>query len=182
MNGALLVTGFFTDEAGCARGVAALRSAGFGKPYVFAPFASEAILAALGGARSPVRLWVLLGGLVGCASGFALAIGLSAEYPHVTAGMPIVSIPPFVIIAFELTILCSALSGLLGFLVHGRFPRFDPLPGYSQLFSNDRFGVVIDCTAGESERADALLSGAGAVEVTTSVSSRTQGDDTSEEE
>jgi len=181
MNEPQQVTGFFTDEAGCARGIAALRNAGFGKPHVFAPFASEAILAVLGGARSPVRLWVLLGGLVGCASGFALAIGLSAEYPHVTAGMPIVSLPPFVIIAFELTILCGALSGVVGFLVHARVPRLELIPGYNAVFSNDRFGVVIDCAPGDSERADALLAWAGAVEVTTSVSSHTHGDAASEE-
>src|SRR5262249_19549434 len=125
------VTGFFTDEEPCVRGIVALRAAGFDQPRVFSPFASEKVREALLTARSPVRLWVFLGGITGCASGFALTIGLSAEYPHVTAGMPIVSIPPFVIIAFELTILFGALSGVLGFLVHGGFPRFESEPGYN---------------------------------------------------
>ncbi len=160
------VTGFFNDEETCVHGVVALRDAGFDQPQVFSPFASEKVLAALHTAHSPVRLWVLLGGITGCATGFALTIGLSAEYPHVTAGMPSVSIPPFVIIAFELTILFGALSGLLGFLVHGRFPRFKPEPRYDMQFTNDRFGVVIRCAAADRPRAEALLRQAGATEVT----------------
>ena len=80
--------------------------------------------------------------------------------------LPIVSITPFVIIAFELTILFGALSGLLGFLVHGRFPRFKPEPRYDMQFTNDRFGVVIRCAAADRPRAEALLRKAGATEVT----------------
>ena len=159
------VTGFFNDEGTCVHGIVALRDAGFDQPRVFSPFASEKMLEALHTARSPVRLWVLLGGITGCATGFALTIGLSAAYPHVTAGMPIVSIPPFVIIAFELTILFGTLSGLLGFLVHGRFPRFKPEPRYDMQFTNNRFGVVIRCAAADRLRAEALLRKVGATEV-----------------
>ena len=159
------VTGFFTDEEPCARGIVALRAAGFAQPRVFSPFASEKVREALHTARSPVRLWVFLGSITGCAGGFALTIGLSAEYPHVTAGMPIVSIPPFVIIAFELTILFGALSGVLGFLVHGGFPRLESEPGYDVRFTEDRFGVVVRCAAADRPRAEALLRKAGAAEV-----------------
>jgi Alternative complex III, ActD subunit len=160
------ITGFFGDDEACARGIRAVRGAGLGTPRVFSPFASEKIAEALDRPRSPVRLWVLLGGITGCASGFALTIGLSTEYPHMTAGMPIVSIPPFVIIAFELTILFGALSGVLGFLVHGRFPHIDPVPGYSVQFTDDRWGVLVECPAADQARAEALLREAGAMEVT----------------
>ncbi len=168
MSEMLRVVGSFADEESCVRGITAVREAGAEKPRVFSPFASEPILAALQTARSPVRRWVLLGGITGCASGFALTIGLSAEYPHVTAGMPIVSIPPFVIIAFELTILFGALCGLAGFLVHGGFLRIEPAPGYETSFSNDRFGVVIQCAAGERGHLETALLAAGATEVTAS--------------
>jgi ActD protein len=166
MSEMLQVVGLFGDEETCVRGIAALREAGLGRPRVFSPFASERILEALEATRSPVRRWVLLGGITGCASGFVLTVGLSAEYPHVTAGMPIVSIPPFIIIAFELTILFGALSGLVGFLVHGRFPRFDPVPGYCPRFSDDRLGVLIECAVDDCRRAEEVLRAAGAIEVT----------------
>jgi len=159
------LTASFADEESCVRAVAAVRAAGFGRPRVFSPCASERIEEALQMRRSPVRRWVLCGGITGCLSGFALTIGLSTSYPRMTAGMPIVSIPPFVIIAFELTILFGALSGVLGFLVHGEFPVRAPVPGYGARFSNDCFGVQIECAADDQARAEEIVRAAGAVEV-----------------
>jgi Protein of unknown function (DUF3341) len=147
------------------RGVVAARRASLEPLQVFMPFPSDRIQEELGRRSSPVRLWVLLGGIAGCLSGFWLTIGLSLEYPHRTAGMPIVSIPPFVIIAFELTILFGALCGLLGFLVHGRFPVFDPVPEYDPRFSADRFGLVVECGAADRARVERLMREAGALEV-----------------
>ena len=159
------ITGFFADEDACVRAVGAARQASLDVRQVFLPFPSEAVVEAFGRRRSPVRLWVLLGGIAGCLSGFWLTIGLSLEYPHRTAGMPIVSIPPFVIIAFELTILFGALSGLLGFLVHGGFPQFEPEAGYDPRFSADRFGVAVGCASADRARVERLLRTAGASEV-----------------
>jgi hypothetical protein len=156
----------FAEEEACVRGITAVQAAGTTRPRVFSPFASEHIAKALNVPRSPVRFWVLLGGITGCCSGFALTIGLVTQYPRVTAGMPIVSIPPFVIIAFELTILFGALVGVLGFLVHGRFPALGPMAGYSPRFSNDRFGLVCECTTSQQAGVEALLRAAGASEVT----------------
>ncbi|MGD2063743.1 MAG: DUF3341 domain-containing protein [Nitrospirota bacterium] len=165
MKGTARVTAMFAEEEPCAGAIAASRAAGFAVARVFSPFASERLAEALGARRSPVRLWVLLGGITGCLGGFVLTIGLSTLYPHRTAGMPIVSIPPFVIIAFELTILCGALSGVLGFLVHGRFASREPVAGYRVEFTNDRFGVVVECAAAEAIRVEEVLRGAGATEV-----------------
>jgi len=145
------ITGFFPDEEACLRGIAAVRRAGHQRPRVCSPFPSEHIPEALGLARSPVRLWVLLGGIAGCLSGFWLTIGLSLAYPHRTGGMPIVSIPP---------------SGLVGFFVHGGFPRLAPLPGYDPRFSGDRFGVLVDCRGADRAQIEAALRQAGATEVT----------------
>jgi hypothetical protein len=159
------VTGFFLDEEACLRGIAAVRQASLQRPRVFSPFPSEHLPEALGLGRSPVRVWILLGGIAGCLSGFWLTIGLSLAYPHRTGGMPIVSIPPFVIIAFELTILFGALSGLVGFLVHTGFPRLEPLPGYDPQFSDDRFGVMVECGGADASRIETALRQAGAMEV-----------------
>ena len=166
MSDGVCITGFFPDEEACLRGIAAVRRAGHQRPRVCSPFPSEHIPEALGLTRSPVRLWVLLGGIAGCLSGFWLTIGLSLAYPHRTGGMPIVSIPPFVIIAFELTILFGALSGLVGFFVQGGFPRLAPLPGYDPRFSGDRFGVLVDCRGADRAQIEAALRQAGATEVT----------------
>ena len=55
------------------------------------------------GARvSPVRLFTLVGALLGCTAGFSLPIYTVSAWPLITGGKPLFSIPAFVVIAFEL--------------------------------------------------------------------------------
>jgi Alternative complex III, ActD subunit len=155
----------FADEQPCARAVEDLRKAGSEHLRYFAPIPSERIFEAAGFSRSPVRRWVLGGGITGALSGFALTIGTSLTWSHVAGGKPIVSIPPYIIIAFELMILFGALSAVIGFLVNGGVPEFQPLSGYSPRFSSDRFGVVVRCDEEEAERVESIMREAGAEEV-----------------
>ncbi len=160
------VSASFAEEDACVAGIRAVRGAGFERPRVFSPVPSAHILEALGLGASPVRRWVLAGAIAGAASGFALTIGLSAAwYPHRTGGMPIVSLPPFVVIGFEMMILFGALAGAVGFFLHGGFPHVEALPGYDPRFTADRFGVVVRCPASRASEAEGLLRRAGAEEV-----------------
>lgn len=162
-----VVTGSFADEESCVRGVVEVRAAGFDRPIVYSPFPSHEILHAVGRRPSPIRLWVLCGGLAGVASGFALTIGLStAWYPRVVGGMPYASLPPFVVIAFEMMILFGALVGATGFFFHGDFPRTEAGPGFDPRFTDDRFGVVVVCPETRAAEAESRLRNAGAEEVT----------------
>src|SRR6185503_20645095 len=52
---------------------------------------------------SGVRLFTLIGGLTGTSLGFFLTIWSALKWGLITGGKPVVSIPPFVVIAFELT-------------------------------------------------------------------------------
>jgi hypothetical protein len=165
MSDPVQIIGVFSDEEECVHGIETIRRAGFGQPRVFSPIPSERILEALQAAPSPIRVCVLLGGIIGALSGFALTIGTSLTWPHVAGGKPIISLTPYVIIAFELMILFGALSGVGAFLIFGRFPRLQSVPGYSPRFSDDRFGVVVNCAPGESARVERLLKDAGAEEV-----------------
>jgi hypothetical protein len=165
MSALVQITGFFTDEKSCAEAIEALHQAGLPRPRVYSPVPSEKIMEALHTPKSPIRLWVLGGGITGATSGFALTIGLSVLWPHYVGGKPLVSLPPFVIIAFELMILFGALSGFIGFLLHGRFPASRESPGFLPRFNEDQFGIVIDCLLEQASRADAAMHSAGAGEV-----------------
>jgi len=165
MSDSIGLIAVFSDEEECVRGIESLRRAGYTRPRVFSPIPSEKILEALELPRSPIRVCVLMGGIIGVLSGFALTIGTSLTWPHVVGGKPIVSITTYIIIAFELMILFGALSGVGAFLFFGRFPRLEPQRGYSTRFSDDRFGVVVTCAPGESTRVEMLLKDAGAEEV-----------------
>jgi hypothetical protein len=89
---------------------------------VITPFGVPEVEKILPGKRSNVRFFALLGAASGTVTGFAFTILTSLSWPLIVGGKPIVSIPPFIIIAFALTILFGALSTFLGFLLLSRLP------------------------------------------------------------
>jgi hypothetical protein len=120
-----------------------LRKAGFKGLRAFAPYPEHHIEEALGYERSPVRVWTLVGGLTGTATGFAFTIWTSMDWPLVTGGKPILSIPAYVVIAFELTILFGALSTIIGLFVNAGIPKIKAPVVYNPEFSSGTFGLYV---------------------------------------
>lgn len=112
---------------------------------------------AMGYGQSPVRVWTLVGCLTGTATGFAITTFTSVDWPLVVGGKPIVSIPAFVVIAFELTVLFGALATVIGLFVLSRVP--DPkLPVvYDPEFTAGRYGVAVEASGARAEEARAIL-------------------------
>lgn len=121
-----------------------LRAAGFKKLTAYAPFPEHHIEHALGYKESPVRVFTLVGGLTGAATGFGFTLFSQMDWPLVTGGKPIFSIPAYVVIAFELTILFGALSTLIGLFVLMKLPRFRSPVVYDAELSSGRFGVLVE--------------------------------------
>lgn len=92
------------------------------KIRVMTPFNVPEAEAMLPLGRSKVRFFGLIGAGTGTLAGFAFTILTSIEWGIIVGGKPVVSIPPFVIIAFALTILFGSLSTFLGFLLLSRLP------------------------------------------------------------
>jgi hypothetical protein len=110
-------------------------------------------------------MFTLVGGLTGAAAGFALAIWTSLDWPLITGGKPIVSLPPFVVIAFEMTILFGALSTVLGLFINARLGPPGRDLAYDPRFSAGMFGVLVDAPSGREDEARKILEDAGAEEV-----------------
>jgi hypothetical protein len=161
-SGGLLAV--FDGVDGAIEAVEALRAAGLKKFTVFSPAPDHDLEHAIGAPESPVRLFTLVGGLTGTATGFALPTWTSLDWPLVTGGKPIISIPAWVIIAFELTILFGALSTVVGMLIAARLPQRRPGLVYDPSFSADRFGVYIRAPGREAE-ARSIFQTAGALEI-----------------
>jgi Protein of unknown function (DUF3341) len=167
MSGEIALVATFPTEHDCARAIEELHSAHVHDFKAFMPFPSEEVLEASqearGQGRSPVRLWVLLGGITGFLTAVAITIGTSLEWSLNVGGRAVASIPPYVVIMFELMILFGGVSGVMGFFVHGGLPVFDPDPGYRSRFAADKFGLVVRCsTEAEAAKLESVLAAAGA--------------------
>ncbi|ABA89791.1 menaquinol oxidoreductase complex ACIII, DUF3341 subunit ActD [Syntrophotalea carbinolica DSM 2380] len=74
------------------------------------------------GRPSRLRYFALTGGLAGFGGGFLLALLTSIDWPVITGGKPIVSVPPFLLVGYLMTILIGSLSCFAGFLWLARLP------------------------------------------------------------
>ena len=115
--------------------------------------------------KSPVRRISLAGGIFGLSFGFFMAIMCSLDYPLRTGAKDIVSIPGFVVIGYECTILLGAIFTLLGLFHFCRIPDILRQVGYDPRFSGDKFGVVVGCDADAANDVKKQLIDAGADEV-----------------
>lgn len=144
--------------------IRALRAMGLRKLVVYSAAPNHELEEALAHRVSPVRLFTLLGGLTGCAAGFGMTIWMSYDWPVLVGGKPIASIPPYVVIGFELTILLGALStvaavALFSILMGRRGVAYDPR------FSDDQIGIFVPAPPDQIGPVENLLRSAGAVEV-----------------
>src|SRR5438876_8414792 len=162
-----MVVGVFAHVDTTVKALEELRAQGYQDLEVYMPAPMHEIEDVMERGRpvSRVRLFTLIGALTGTASGFTLTIWSAMQWGLVTGGKPIASIPPFVVIAFELTILFGGLATALGMFLLGRLPRFRPSAAYDPRFSNDRFGVAVQCPPGRGASVGEILRGAGAEEV-----------------
>jgi len=143
-----------------------LRAAGHTDFTVYSPIPRHEIEDALGAPVSPVRMFTLIGGIAGCSIGAWLSLWMSEDWPIVVGGKPVGSIPPYVVIMFEMTILFGALSTILGILLNTLYARrragtilYDPR------FTNDRFGIFAPAPSDKAAAVEKLLRDAGAEEV-----------------
>lgn len=164
---AATVLGVFAHVDTTLEAIRELRAKGFSDLTVYTPVPVEEIEEEMEKGRplSKVRLFSVTGGLTGTATAFFLTIWSSLKWELVTGGKDPVSIPPFIIIVFELTILLCGLSTLLAIFVLGRLPKVKPSPTYDPRFTVDRFGVAVACAPDRADAVGSLLTGAGAEEV-----------------
>ena len=142
-----------------------LNARDFRQVTVFSPVPLHVVEDVLERGPSPVRYFTLGGGILGALTGLVLTIATSLHYPLITGGKPLVSVPPFLVIVFELAILFGALGTILGLLLNIRLPHVHLAPGYSPRFSEDQFGLRVDCAVAQTDAVRTLLETRGAEEI-----------------
>jgi hypothetical protein len=116
----------------------------FSQHEVYSPTSYHEIEHACAYGPSPVRWFTFFGAMTGTVTGFALCLLCDWDWPVVVGGkMPgIYSIPAYVVIGFEFTILFGAIATVLGILTMCRLPN----PKISVLdtrLTDDLFGIFV---------------------------------------
>lgn len=132
---------------------------------VYSPFASHEIEDTALPGKSPVRFFTAAGALSGLIGGFTLAIMTAMDYPMRVSAKDVVSIPGFVVIGYECTILLGAIFTLTGLFALCKIPDLFRKPGYDARFSDNKFGLVVGCSADQVKDVESSLRRFGAEDV-----------------
>jgi molybdopterin-containing oxidoreductase family membrane subunit len=130
---------------------------------VYSPVPHHDIEHAIESPKSPVRIFTLVGALLGFCTGWALTIYSVHSYPLIVGGKPLMSLPPFGVLAYILTILFGALATMIGFLIHARLPQLKLATVYDERLSSDHFGIQFFGDDTSRKDFEAAMKKAGAV-------------------
>lgn len=122
--------------AACRR----VRDAGYTKTDAYTPFPVHGVDEALGIKPTGLPFIALAGGLTGTTIALAMQIWMNGiDYRYIISGKPFISLPAFIPVSFELTILLASFGAFFGMLALNRLPRFS-----NPMFTNPRFDAATD--------------------------------------
>lgn len=161
----------FDDPSAVVAAARQTYEAGYRRINAYSPYPIEELSEAIGYHKNLVPLTVLVCGILGGLGGLALQIWTSAiAYPINIGGRPLISIPAFIPVTFECTVLLAAFGAFLGNLLMSGLPRpYHPVfnvPAFSRA-SQDRFFLCVkaDDPKFNVTGTRAFLAGLGAKEV-----------------
>ena len=142
-----------------------LRRAGVTELTLYSPTPRHELEDALGHPKSNVRLFTLIGGLLGVTFGYWIAIWASEYWPLVVGGKPIPSWVPYTIFGFEVMVLIGGLSTVAGLFITSRVPKIGTAIGYDPRFSHGDYGIYVEAAPDQLGRIEQILRSHGPAEV-----------------
>jgi hypothetical protein len=159
----------FDDEEPMLKAVAKIQESNKKIMDVFTPFPVHGLDKALGMKRSRIPIAGFICGAIGGLFGFLFqAWVFTVDYPLVFGGKPYLSVPSFVPVTFELTVLFTSLGVVAALLIRsGLKPskKFEPV---HPRITDDRFVILVDAEQNEKstrETLQSVLSGVSNVEI-----------------
>src|SRR3954471_15162786 len=158
------VVAVFDSPQALERAIEASTEAGWRTVSICSPAFDEQLLRLAGGAPSPGTTYALAGGALGVMFGFLLTIGTVRQWPGlIVSGKPLIAMPPFLIIVFELAILGASLASVASFLIAARHARRTAGAACNYTTTDHRFTLLVESTA-TPRRIDDVLRSIGARE------------------
>lgn len=121
------VVGFWSDDHECVEAAHKMRQAGYKHFDAITPFPVHGMEEAVGIKRSMIPWVTFIAGITGGSLGLLMQWWMSAvSWPINVGGKPYFSLPAFIPITFELTILFAALSSVGAMFILNKLPQVDP--------------------------------------------------------
>lgn len=159
------VVGVYRELDAAVATVEALKKARYGDITIYTPAPRHELEHAIQHGPSIVRLYTLLGGLLGVTFGYWIPIWVSDYWPLVVGGKPIASWVPYTIIGFEVMVLIGSLATVAGLFASAHIPRITMTVGYDPRFSDADFGIWVEAAPDREREVADLMKRLGAVEV-----------------
>lgn len=163
------VVGCFDDEAVLFPAVKQVRKSGYKIHDVYTPFPIHGLDAAMGLRDTSLHTAGFVYGIAGTATAFSFITWvLTYDWPMNIGGKPYFSLPAWIPIMFELTVLFSAVGMVLTFCYLCQLAPFVKKDHFHLRATDDLFVMAIECSDKTNEaEVTAFLQGVGAKDVTT---------------
>ncbi|HEX5170864.1 MAG TPA: DUF3341 domain-containing protein [Cyclobacteriaceae bacterium] len=163
------IVGVFNDEDVLLSAVTQVRDKGVKIHEVFTPFPVHGLDEVLGYRRSRLPIAAFLFGLSGTALALLMQIWmLGYDWPMIIGGKNFASLPPFIPVTFELTVLLASLGMVGTFMIVNDMKPYKWPRQFDVRSTDDKHVMAIDLASNNDKSKDELsriLKDAGAEEV-----------------
>ena len=158
------VLGLFVDENVVGDALSSLRKSGYkdnefevmtGSPYPEGTFGEAE-------PRHKLFRYPIFGAVIGFTVALIITAGTQLAYPLVTGGKPILSIPPMLVIFYEMTLLFSVIVTIFGALFESRLPKIFMGAYDERIMTEGYIGVVVTVSESRIKKAEDTLKKSGA--------------------
>jgi len=143
-NDTKLISGYFLDEEELITAIKSLQEKNIGIKNVYTPFPIHGLDKLLGLKKSKIPTVGFLFGALGAAAAFLFQSWVFTEsYPMNIGGKPLLSIPTFIPIIFETTILFAAIAMVFAFLFRSKLGLGADNKIYDLKVTDDHFLILL---------------------------------------
>jgi len=132
------LVGEFAEPEAMLKAARTLREGGW-RVELHSPFPVKGMEEALGFHERTVPHAFVIGGIAGALAGFAIQAYANLAYPLDVGGRPLIAVPAFMLITFEVMVLGAVLGGIATMFARNRLPRL-----HHPLFDAARFHLASD--------------------------------------
>lgn len=167
-SGKNFVLGIYNDEDVLLEAVTKVRESGVKIHEVYSPFPVHGLEDALGYKRTRLPIAAFMFGLLGTFLALTMQSWmLGVDWPMIIGGKNFISLPPFIPVTFELTVLLSALGMVATFMIVSDLKPYKKSRMFDIRSTDDKHVMAVDLGTNNLSKAEIgkVLNDSGASEV-----------------